>query len=107
VFTVFVKDNANMPPVVIPEPITDESLHPLSDKDRIPFRSGTVKIHRNRVLVGVETGTMINALNRGLNRHTDATHFSLDQTCQNERAIMERADQIRKENGLAAESWRM
>jgi hypothetical protein len=107
VFTVFVNDNSCMPPVVTPEPITDESLHPLSDKDRIPFMSGIVRIYRNGVLVGVETGTMINALNRGLNRHPDATHFSLDQSCQNERAIMERADQIRKENGLAAESWRM
>jgi hypothetical protein len=87
--------------------ITDEGLYQLFDKNRIPFRSGIVKIYRNGVLVSVETGTMINALNRGLNRHPDATHFSVDQSCPNERVIMERADQIRKENGLAAEPWRM
>jgi hypothetical protein len=95
------------PTVPTVEFIADKALYPLFDKGRIPFRSGIIKIYRNGVLVSVETGTMINALNRGLNRHPDATHFSLDQSCPDERAIMERADQIRKENGLAAEPWRM
>ena len=94
-------------PCLTVEPITDESLRPLSDKDRIPFRSGIVKIYRNGTLRRVETGTMPNALNRGLNRDPEATDFSLDQSCKNEKEIMERADAMRKESGLAAEPWRM
>jgi hypothetical protein len=102
------RENVPTPTLPVLEPITDNIKRPISDRDRIPFKSGIVILYDvNNKVVAVETGTMLNVLHRGLNRHPEATQFSLDQSCKDEKAIMEHADELRKKFGLPAETWRM
>ena len=101
------RESVPTPTLPLLEPITDDLKHQISDKDRIPFKSGIVILYDvNNKPVAVETGTMLNALHRGLNKHPETTKFALDQSCKGEIAIMERADELRKKFSLPAEPWK-
>jgi hypothetical protein len=99
----YVYGNIPVPPIKIPERITDEKLHPLidSEKQRVPQRTGVVILYdNNQIPIGVECDTMLNAVLAAHARYPQAAWFSLIQRYENTPSMMQLVDVLRKNYGL-------